>query len=87
MQLTSSLQMTAAYWANLTVNTRIYEMELDIWVYWYPQLAVTLKFISRNKVYVLLKKNVVMKEKLHEDSTNAAKTPLLIYNAKIDDYT
>jgi len=33
-------------------------------------------------LYVLLKKNVVIKEKVHEDDRMAAKTPLIIYYAE-----
>jgi len=33
-------------------------------------------------MYVLLKYNVVMKEKVHENDRKAAKTPLMIYYAK-----
>ena len=36
-------------------------------------------------LYVLLKNNVVMKEKVHEDGTKAAKTPITIYYAKLND--
>jgi len=36
-------------------------------------------------LYVLLKNNVVTKEKVHEDDRKAAKTPLLIYYAPLDD--
>jgi len=45
MQLTSIWQMTAAYWANLTVRMSIDRMEWDCWVYYYLQLADTLKYI------------------------------------------
>ena len=45
MQLTSILQMTAAYWANLTVKISIDQMKRDFGVYYYLQLADTLKYI------------------------------------------
>jgi len=45
MQLTSILQMTAAYWANLTVMMSIDRLEQDFWVYYYLQLVDTLKYI------------------------------------------
>jgi len=35
MQVTSILQMTAAYWANLQVKTSIDRKEQDYWVYYY----------------------------------------------------
>jgi len=35
-------------------------------------------------VYRLLKNNVVIKEKVHEDDRMDAKTPLLIFNAKLN---
>ena len=36
-------------------------------------------------LYVLLKNNLLMKEKVHEDSTMAATTPLMISQAKFND--
>ena len=36
-------------------------------------------------MYVLLKNDVLMKEKLHEDGTKAAKTSLKTYLAKLND--
>jgi len=48
MQLTSILQMTAASWANLTVTMSINRKEQDFWVYYYLQLADTLKSILKD---------------------------------------
>jgi len=48
MQLTSILQMRAAYWANLQVVTSIDRKKQDIWVYYYLQLADTLKYILKD---------------------------------------
>jgi len=79
MQLTSILQTTAAYWGNLTVKMSIDRMEQDVWVYYNLQLADTLQYILKDIFYLFLKNNVVMKVKVHEDGTKAARTPLLIY--------
>jgi len=53
-------------------------------VYYYLHLADTLKYIYSIYLYVLSKKNVLQKEKAHEDSTKAAKTPSMIYYAKLN---
>jgi len=55
MQLTSILQTTAAYWANLTVKLSIDQMEQDFWVYYYLQLADTLKYIWKNIFICIIK--------------------------------
>jgi len=48
MQLTSILQMTAAYWANLAVKMSIDRMEWVFGVYYYQQLVDNLKCISKD---------------------------------------
>jgi len=48
MQLTSILQTTAANWANLTVKMSIDQMKWDFWVYYYLQLADSLKYIIKD---------------------------------------
>jgi len=55
MQLTSILQMTAANWANLTVKMSIDRMKRDFWVYYYLQLADTLKYILKNISICIIK--------------------------------
>jgi len=47
MQLTSILQMTAAYWVDLTMKTSIDAMEKDVLAYYYLQLADTWKYILK----------------------------------------
>jgi len=48
MQLTSILQTRAAYWANLQVKTSIDWKARDFCVYYYQQLADTLKYVLNN---------------------------------------
>jgi len=55
MQLTSILQTTAANWANLTVKMSIDQMKSDCWVYYYPQLAATLKYILKDIFICIIK--------------------------------
>jgi len=55
MQLTSILQTTEANWANLTVKMSIDWMKRDFWVYYYLQLADTLKFILKDIVICIIK--------------------------------
>jgi len=55
MQLTSMLQTTAAYLANLTVKMSIDGMDRDFWVYDYLQLADTLKYILKNIFICIIK--------------------------------
>jgi len=55
MQLTSILQMTPAYWANLRVRTSIDRMEWDVWMYYYLQLADTLKYIFKDIFLCIIK--------------------------------
>jgi len=55
MQLTSILQPTAANWANVTVKMSIDRMERDFWVYYYPQLADTLKYILKDIFICIIK--------------------------------
>jgi len=55
MQLTSILQTTAAIWANMTVKMSIDRMEWDCWVYYYPQLAGTLKYILKDIFICIIK--------------------------------
>jgi len=51
MQLTSILKTRAAYWANLQVMTSIDWKERDFGVYYYLQLADTVKYIVK---YILI---------------------------------
>jgi len=85
MQLTSILQTTAANWANLTVKMTIDQMKQDLWVYYYLQLADTLMYILKDIFISIIKEQCLMKEKVYEDGTKAAKTLLMIYYAKIND--
>jgi len=55
MQLTSILQTTAAYWANLMVKMSIDQMERDFWVYYYLQLVDTLKYILKDIFICIIK--------------------------------
>ena len=48
MQLTSILLITAATWANLTVKMSIDRIKQELWVYYYLQLADTLKYILKD---------------------------------------
>jgi len=48
MQLTSSLQMTAACRANLQVKVSIDTKEQYFWVIYYLQLTDTLKYLLKN---------------------------------------
>jgi len=59
MQLTSIVQTTAAYWANLTVKMSIDRMERDFWVYYYLQLADTLKYILNDTVICIIKEQCI----------------------------
>ena len=59
MKLTSILQTTAAYWANLTVKMSIDRMEQDFWVYYYLQLADTLKYILMDMFICIIKKQCI----------------------------
>ena len=55
-------------------------------MYYYVQLANTLKYILKDISYALLKKYVVMKEKVHKDNTKVAKTRSTMYYAEWNDY-
>jgi len=59
MQLTSILQTTAAYWADLTVEISIDRMERDFWMYYYLQLADTLKHILKNIFICIIKEQCI----------------------------
>jgi len=48
MWLTFILQTTAGYWVNLQVRTSIDWKEQDFWVYYYLQLADTVKYILKD---------------------------------------
>jgi len=52
MQLTSILQTTAAYWANITVKKSMDGMEQDGWEYYCQQLADTSKYILKGYIYM-----------------------------------
>ena len=54
MQLTSILQMRAAYWENLQVKTRHDQKEEDFWLFEYLQLVNTSKYALRNMfIYII----------------------------------
>jgi len=55
MQLTSILQTTAAYWANLPVKMSIDRIEWVLGVYYYLQLADTLKYILKDIFICIIK--------------------------------
>jgi len=79
MQLTSTLQMTAAYWANLSVKMSIDGKYWDFWVCYYLQLVDTLKYILK-KIFICIIKEQCSEE---EESTwrwyKAAIIPLMQY--------
>jgi len=85
MQLTSIVKLTAACWANLTVKTSIDGMDQHFESIIIYNLKTLWSIFWRMYLYVLLTNNVVMKETIHEDGTKAAKTPLMIYYAKLND--
>jgi len=74
MQLTSIVQMRVAYWANHQVVMSIDRQKRNFWVYYYLQLADTLKYISKGIFICIIK--------VHEDDRKAAKTPWKIQYAK-----
>jgi len=53
MQLTSIVQTTAAYCANVTVKMSINRMELDFWVYYHLNLLDTLMYIL-NDIFICI---------------------------------
>jgi hypothetical protein len=55
MQLTSSLQMTAAYRAILQVKASIDRKEQYFWVFHYLQLADTLKYLVKDIIIWYIK--------------------------------
>jgi len=55
MQLTFISQTTAAYWANLHVRINIELKEEDFWVYYYLQLADTVKYILKDIFLCIIK--------------------------------
>jgi len=59
MQLTSISQTAAAYWANLTVEMSIDRMERDFWVYYFLQLADTLKYILKDIFICIIKEQCI----------------------------
>jgi len=59
MQLTSSLQTTAANWANLKVKMSIDWMKRDCWVYHYLQLADTLMYILKDILIWIIKEQSI----------------------------
>ena len=54
-------------------------------MYYYPQFADTLKHILKVIFICIIKNNIVMKEKVHDDVRKAAKTPSMIYHAEGND--
>ena len=82
LQLTSSLQTSTAYSANPNVKTIIARNKHEFWVNDDLQLPDTLKYIRRIYLYLFVKSNVVIKEKVHEDDRMAATTPLVTYYVK-----
>jgi len=59
MQLTSILQLTAANWANLTVKLGIDRMKWDFRVYYYLQLADTIKYILKDIFICIIKEQCI----------------------------
>jgi len=57
MQLTSILQTKAAYWVHLQVKTSIDQKEQDFWVYYYLQLADTLRYILLDIFICIIKEH------------------------------
>jgi len=55
MQLTSILKARAAYWVNLKVMTSIDRKDQDFGVYYYLQLADTVKYISKDIFICIIK--------------------------------
>jgi len=55
MQLTFILKTRAAYWANLQVMTTIDREEWDFGVYYYLQLANTVKYILKDIFICIIK--------------------------------
>jgi len=55
MQLTSILQTTAANWANMPMKMSIDRMKGDFGVYYYLQLADTLKYILKDILICIIK--------------------------------
>jgi len=55
MQLTSILQTTAAYWANMQVKMSIDRKEPGFWVYYYLPWADTLKYILKDILICIIK--------------------------------
>jgi hypothetical protein len=50
----------------------------------YIPLTDTLKYISMNILYVVLRINILMMEKVHEASRKAAETTLMLFYAKVN---
>jgi len=74
--------MKAAYWANLPVTTSSYPMARDVDIIIIYNLRTLNSTILRIYLYVLLKNNVVIKEKVNENTRKAAKTMWTIDYAK-----
>jgi len=55
MQLTSVLKMRAASWVNLQVRMSIDRKEQDFWVYYYLQIADTVKYILKDIFICIIK--------------------------------
>jgi len=55
MQLSSSLKTRATDWVNLQVMTSIDPKEQDFWVYYYLQLADTVKYILKDIFICIIK--------------------------------
>jgi len=55
MQITSFLNMRAAYWGKLEVMTSIDQTALDFWDCYYLQLADTVKYISKD-IFICINK-------------------------------
>jgi len=78
------MQKTEGYWGNLQVKKSIDWKEWDFWVYYYIQLADTLKKILKDIFICLWNNNILMKEKVHEHDRTAAKTTVMIPFAKLN---
>jgi len=59
MQLTTILKMTAAYCANLTVKMSNHGMQWNFWVYYYLQLADTLKSLLKDLFICIIREQCI----------------------------
>jgi len=85
MQLTFGLMTRAAYWVNLAVMTSIDWIARHFGDYYYPELADTVKYISKDIFICIIREQCSDQEKVNVNVRKAAKSTWMIDCTKAND--